>query len=167
MRLYSILVLIPLLAVHSVPPHALADEPVGGMAGGTPGTVFQNPSLGISGILDPTRLSVSNELSYFYASGSGGLPGGGAGLYQNRLTYKISDPLQVTLLLGYEFGSPFGRSYGATGEGGRILPGLALTYQPSENVLVRFQYRTLPSTAHYGYGRSGPYHLSYDPFWDE
>ncbi|MFH1278534.1 MAG: hypothetical protein ABIK65_09165 [Candidatus Eisenbacteria bacterium] len=137
----SIPVLIALFATFS--PGFAGELPYGGV-GGSGESVFQYPSRGMLGILDPAKLSVSHEMSYFYSTGSGSVPGGGLGLYQNRLTYQVADPLRITLHLGYQFASPVGSTYGGDQSANAFLPGLSISYRPTENTLVRFDYRQLP-----------------------
>lgn len=127
---------------------------VAGAAGPSPeltepgSSVYAYPSRGIVGILDPAKLSMSNEMSYFYSSGSNSVSGGGLGLYQNRLSYQVSDPLRVTLLLGYQFASPVGPTFGGDAASpNAFLPGLAVSYRPTDNLFFQFQYRKLSSAS--------------------
>lgn len=137
---------IPLLiALISTFSPGLADDLLDGSAGGAGAgeSVFQYPSRGMLGILDPAKLSMSQEMSYFYSTGTGNVPGGGLGLYQNRLTYRVADPLRVSLILGYQFASPVGSTYGGESSADVFLPGLSISYRPTENMFVRFDYRSL------------------------
>ena len=119
------------------------DELFAGSESAQPPSVFRTPTQSLTGILDPTKLSLSNSVSFVYASGSG--RSGMSGLYQNRIDYRLADPLTLHVLLGYEYTSPLRRTFGEPDEGGRFLPGFALSYRPSDNLFVRFQYRTVPS----------------------
>ncbi len=131
----------PFLFVPAVA--ANAGTPV---AGGDALSVFQTPSAGIAGLLDPAKLSMSNQVSFLYSSGTNRSPGGGVGFYQNRLSYQVSDPLNITLLLGYQFSSPVGPSLGDPGQRERFLPGLQVSWHPSDNLFFRFEYRSIPPT---------------------
>ena len=136
----TISILVAMITTFSI---ALAGEPSYGGSDGGAGNVFQYPSRGMLGILDPAKLSMSHEMSYFYSTGSRNVPGGGLGMYQNRLTYQVADPLRITLLLGYQFASPVGATYGGESSANVVLPGLSISYRPTENTLVRFDYRHL------------------------
>lgn len=116
------------------------------VAGGDGLSVFRTPSAGVAGLLDPAKLSMSNQVSFLYSSGTKRSPGGGVGFYQNQLSYQVSDPLNITLLLGYQFSSPVGPTLGDPDRGERFLPGLQVSWQPSDNLFFRFEYRSLPST---------------------
>ncbi|MBN1827505.1 MAG: hypothetical protein JW958_14750 [Candidatus Eisenbacteria bacterium] len=139
------------------------DRVFAGSSSASPPSVFRLPSQSLSGILDPTKLSLSNSVSFVYASGSG--RAGMSGLYQNRLSYQLADPLTLTVLLGYEYTSPLRRTFGEPDEGGRFLPGFTLSYRPSDKFLMRVQYRTVPSL--YQAGSWGESLWLRDPFENE
>lgn len=149
----------------SIGPGASAGDLDPGNAPGSPAalSVFNDPSRGIAGILDPSKLDMSNSLSILYASGARGSRGIGVGMYENRLTYRLADPLRVTLLLGYQVSS-FGGGDG-TSNAEEFLPGVAVTYQPSPRFLLQFQYRRLsPFASPYA---SSAYPRSYGLFPEE
>jgi hypothetical protein len=138
---------------------AAAADPLVGV-GASPRSVFDAPS-GLGGILDPAKVSMSNRFSLLYATGSGGASGRGIGLYENRLSYQLADPLRVTFLLGYEF-SPFDRGL-SENEGGEFLPGFSLSYQPNPNFLFQFQYRRISSASYFLHNPR----FTGDPFYEE
>ncbi|MFH1680448.1 MAG: hypothetical protein ABIH26_07370 [Candidatus Eisenbacteria bacterium] len=138
---------------------AVAADPAA--TGAAPGSVFDMPPQGVVGILDPSKLSMSNRFSLLYSSGSGGVPARGIGLYENRLSYQLADPLRVTFLLGYEM-SPFTRGL-SEDEKGEFLPGLSLSYRPNPNFLLQFQYRRISSSAYYLHHPR----FTGDPFYEE
>jgi len=116
--------------------------------------VFQLPSQSVLGILDPSRIDVSNQVTFGYTSG-GAYRSGSYGLYQNRLSYQLSDPLRVTLLLGYQFASPYDDALSGMSERDRFLPGLSVSYVPSDNFALHFEYRRL--SAYSLYDRHDPW----------
>ncbi|NNE10479.1 MAG: hypothetical protein HKN20_18100 [Gemmatimonadetes bacterium] len=128
-----------------LPPFALADDAV------SPGFGYgmEEPSHGLVGILDPAKLKMSHTMTFGYQSGGGATPSGGSGFYENRLSYQLHERLNATVYLGYEIASPYRRSEDES----RIVPGLSLTYTPSDNTLIHFSYRRLNG----GYGRYGSY----------
>ena len=139
-----ILALSVFLLFQTIPAAAGDEGPVfAGSDVAPPPSVFRTPAQSLTGLLDPTKLSLSNSVSFVYASGSG--RSGMSGLYQNRIDYRLADPLTLHVLLGYEYTSPLRRTFGEPDEGGRFLPGFALSYRPSESLFVRFQYQTVPS----------------------
>lgn len=69
------------------------------------------------------------------------------GFYENRMSYQIADPLNLTLYLGYQF-QPMADQSSGGGDLNQILPGFSLTYQPSENFLMHFRYQKLGSQSY-------------------
>ncbi len=132
-----------------LPPFVLADDAV------SPGYGYgleQEPSHGLLGILDPAKLKMSHTMTFGYQSGSGAAPSGGSGFYENRLSYQLHERLNATVYLGYEIASPYRQSEDES----RIVPGLSLTYTPSDNTLIHFSYRKL-NGGHGRYGALSPY----------
>ncbi len=117
-------------------------------------SVFNQPTSGISGILDPSKLDVSHSLSMSFSSSSSSraLPGEGfLGYYENRMSYQLADALNVTLYLGYQFRPTAAGMQGTDGAAAnKVLPGFALTYKPGDNFLMQFSYRKVGSTSLYG-----------------
>jgi hypothetical protein len=126
---------------------ALSDE---SLQSALPRSVFESPSEGIAGILDPSKLKMSNRVSFLYSGGSGSR-GVGLGFYENALTYQVADPLRVTLLLGYQF-SPFGRELASGEKAEQFLPGLSVSYQPRPNLFFQFQYQRISAAYSSLYG---------------
>ncbi len=145
-----------------VPAYSAAQE---GIALGEPDRgVFGRPAAGISGILDPSKLDISHSLSMQYSSSS--RPGGGAntlGMYENQMSYQISDPLNLTLYLGYQFEPMVGEESGR-GKLNQVLPGFSLTYQPGDNFLMQFSYRKLGARPYNYAGYGGfPHSCGFTP----
>ena len=106
-------------------------------------SVFEQSSPDLSGILDPSRLDMSHSLSMGYSSSSRVQRGGNfLGYYENRMSYQLADPLNLTFYLGYQF-QPQAQQTDGQYRQEQILPGFALTYKPSDNFLMHFSYRKL------------------------
>jgi hypothetical protein len=84
----------------------------------------------------PGRLSMRQSYSLTAMSGGGGSMS--SGLYLNTLSYQLSDPLSVTVDVGFH--TPLHSSYpgleAAGGAGSLVLPRLGLEYRPSERFSV-------------------------------
>jgi hypothetical protein len=85
--------------------------------------------------LDPARLHVSTEISM-----GSGFAGTTQGLQVTRLSYRLSEPLGMSVSLANAFGS--NRPGGGNG---MFLEGLDLSYRPLSSVLVQFRYQDLRS----------------------
>lgn len=138
------------VAGGELPPFVLADDAMSPPSG----YALEEPARGLLGILDPAKLKMSHSMTFGYQSGSSAAPSGGSGFYQNRMSYQLHDRLNATVYLGYEIASPYRQSENES----RIVPGLSLTYTPSDNTLIHFSYHKRNG----GYGRYGA--LSPYPF---
>lgn len=127
----------------------------------------QPTGIGFS-LLDPARLQIHHSYSMSYFSGGG--QSGSIGLYMSTLQYQFSKPLTLRVGLGY-LHQPLGfLNENMVGpEGGRILPNVQLDFRPSENMLLRFDYRTVPVSTYdyrYGGGWYSPWSRSTLDAWD-
>jgi hypothetical protein len=124
-----------LLVAASVSLAAAAQaSPAGPEAGlfqpSVPVSAFSRPAFWF----DPSRLQISTEVAV------GGVSGAGAqGLQTTRLSYRIGNPLSMSVSLGNAFG---GRSPQANGF---FLEGFDLQYRPLPSMLVQFRYVDLRS----------------------
>jgi hypothetical protein len=100
---------------------------------------------------DPGRLHMSSTISV----GSGW--GTTSALQTTSFLYQFRAPVAMSVTLGNELGT------GNVGRGASFfLQGLDLSWRPSGNSLVRFQFQDLRSPLQYGYGNGygyagGPY----------
>ena len=95
------------------------------------------------GLLDPAKFSMSHSYSVSYFSGSGS--GVMTGLYMNTMKYAFSDPLSLTVHLGY-LHRPFSSSdtQGMPTDNS-VLSGFELLYQPRKNFFLKIEYGAIPN----------------------
>lgn len=103
-------------------------------------------------LLDPSRLHMTQSYSLMYSSSKAG--SSSLAMYFNSIEYQVSNPLTVRFNIGYLHQPGAILKSGGTGSrGGQIIPGLSLTYRPSDSFLFRFDYRQVPvlNSNYYGY----------------
>jgi hypothetical protein len=98
-------------------------------------------SRGLS-LLDPSRFSMSHSYTVSFTSSGG--EGHMMGLYMNTMNYQFSDPLSVTVHVGYRH-QPFAPANtrqleDATG----VLSGFELEYRPAKNFFLKIEYGATP-----------------------
>jgi hypothetical protein len=105
-------------------------------------------------LFDPSRLTMRQSYSLGYYSGGG--RSGSIGYYLNSIEYVFSNPLRIRVDLGY-LHSPTSMFSGgsSTLNSGVFVPGLAVDWRPSRNILFRLDYRHVPLGV---YGRRTPYY---------
>ncbi len=96
-----------------------------------------------SGLLDPSRVTMSQSLSMSYATW--GKSGIFSNLYANRINYRISDKLELDLNLAVRF-TPQQLNDRSLFQQGRaretlFLPSFGLRYRPTSGVLLEVQYQ--------------------------
>ena len=106
------------------------------------------PSLGRGSdqpvLTDPKRMQVRQSVTFSAASGGGSTYS--QGLYNNEITYRLSDPLTLQLNLGVL--TPLSASGAAAQNfqrGAYLIPDIGLEYRPSESVLFSVKYMSLPA----------------------
>ena len=114
-------------------------------------------------IFNPERFKMNQSYSMFYSSGRFG---GMTGLYTNTVHYKLSDAIKLRFQFGYMLQPSFlnsNRKSFSSINNGIFLPNFDLKYQPSENTIIRFSFKTYtPGLI------STPYYYDYyydDNFW--
>ena len=127
------------------------------------------PTLGLNpvrGLLDPSRMHMSNSLQMGYVNGGG--VSVSRGLYMNNLTYDISRPLSVTTHLGYQFQPSGPAEWNPANNGQQFVGGADLNWQPSDHALFRLSvYRGMypdPYPSPFGYGWN-PYPYGYNSYY--
>ena len=118
---------LPALAAAS--PVPTASPVTGGWL--TPVSAFARPAAW----LDPSRLSISTEVSVGTGWGGHGVDG----LQVTRLSYRFGAPLAMQVSVGSALGPR------AAGSGSMFLEGLDLAYQPFGSVEFQVHYRDLRS----------------------
>jgi len=80
-------------------------------------------------LLDPSRLKMSHSYTLSYYSSKEG--SGNAGLYLNTLQYRVSEPLTLTMNLGYLHSPVFWQRSHSSLNNQRILSDFQLEYKKS------------------------------------
>jgi hypothetical protein len=95
-------------------------------------------------LVDPRRLQTSQSVSMMAVSGGGGSYS--QSFVQNRIDYRLSEPLTLHLNLGLLTPMQASGAY-AQGlkKGTYLVPDLGLDYKPSESVLFSLRYVSVPS----------------------
>jgi hypothetical protein len=119
---------------------------------GDPEQYFRNPAAfgiqNLRGLLDPTRMHMSNSLSMGYVSGNG--VSASRGLYMNTLDYQISRPLSVTTHLGYQFQPRGPAEMNPANNGSQFVGGADLNWRPTNNSVFRLSlYRNMAPQNYY------------------
>lgn len=97
----------------------------------------------LNGIMDPTRLSMSQSYSMSYSSAGGG--GFMQGMYLNNMSYRLSPKMMLGLQMGY-LHTPYNSYSGGFNQSvnGDIIGGASLTYRPSKNVALSLGFSRMP-----------------------
>ena len=91
------------------------------------------------GLLDPSKFDMKQSFSMTYqTNGKQSLM---SNIYVNTLSYQISKPLSMKIHLGVAH-SPSAFSSILKSDETHFLPGLELTYKPSNNFIIHFEYNT-------------------------
>jgi hypothetical protein len=106
------------------------------------------PSLGPGSaqpvLMDPKRVQMSQSVTFSAMSGGG--QSYSQSMVQNRIDYRLSDPLTLHLDLGIL--TPLQAS-GAAAQGlqrgAYLIPDIGLEYRPSESLLFALRYVSVPS----------------------
>ena len=101
------------------------------------------------GFLDPSRMTFQHSYSMSYLTSGG--QGVMRGLFMESIGYRLSNPLSLTLNLGFMH-QPYS-SYGPDGitQGANFVGGAALNWQPSKNMFLRFEVGRYPAGSQMGY----------------
>jgi len=102
-----------------------------------------NLNAGLGKLFDPSRLSMQQSFTMGYASsGKSSLL---SNTYRNSMNYRLSQKLELKLDLAYSYlPSAFNKSaYRIDGQRqGMFLPSFGLKYQPSQNMIIQFEYNS-------------------------
>jgi len=120
----------------------LASGPAYGQLGGSfsAGPVKAKPQFSL---LDPSRLHMTQSYSMWFSSSRAG--SSNLAMYLNSIEYQISDPLKIRVDVGYLHRPGAILKNGTNGlEEGKIMPGLSISWRPSNSFMMRFDYRQTP-----------------------
>ncbi len=114
---------------------------------------FINPTLYSPSIIDLNKITMNHTISF-----TGGISSNQQSIYQslytNHINYQISSKLNFRLDLNFvNYGSAsFDQKFRFEGNGDNqstILPEFSLTYKPSENFNIIFEYRNVSLSNHW------------------
>jgi len=98
------------------------------------------PVSGRNSLLDPSRLQISHQLVFSYASGSM-VTQNTAGLFLTSFQYAVSNPLTLNVTLGSALTHSQPRGFQANE---LFLQNFSLRYAPNDNFLLFFSYNGAP-----------------------
>lgn len=96
-------------------------------------------------LVDPKRMRMSQSVTFSAMSGGG--QSYSQSMVQNRIDYRLSDPLTLHLDLGIL--TPLqasGTAAQGLQKGAYLIPDIGLEYRPSESVLLALRYVSVPSS---------------------
>lgn len=135
-RFTLLAVLLPLALTHAQFSGTFPSAP-GGIPALGPGS--EQPVL-----VNPKRMQMSQSVTMSAGSGGGG--SFSQTFYQNRIDYRLSDPLTLHLNLGLL--TPL-QSTGVYSQGMQkgtyLVPDVGLEYRPSESTVLSLRYTSVPS----------------------
>ena len=99
-------------------------------------------SRGLS-LLDPGRFSMSQSYTMSFTSSGG--KGQMMGLYMNTMKYQFSDPLSVTVHVGYMHQPFASANTRQLKDVSGVLSGFELEYRPAKNLFLKIEYGATPS----------------------
>jgi hypothetical protein len=135
MLLMVVLVLLPVLAFGQLK-EQLKPQPFSQLLTRPQGLI------GLLG-LNPNRFSMQHSYSLSYMSlGGNGLS---QGVYLNTMSYRFSDPLQVSLQWGFLNQPLSGLGVPSIYQNGFFLSGASVDYKPSRNISIGVQFNHNPT----------------------
>jgi hypothetical protein len=115
-----------------------------------PSELVRKPGGIFGSLLDPSKFSMTHSYSISFLSM--GNQAFNEGLYLNTMRYRISDPLSAQVQIGY-LHQPLGAWGNSENTNGVLFVRSAtFKYQPSDGLVVRFDYAAMPSTADSPFG---------------
>ena len=115
-----------------------------------------------SSLLDPSKISMSQQYSMLFTSGQGG--SGATGLFMNTISYRYSPSMLLRVHIGVEHvlmsSAPSHLRVEQNGKS-RIIPGFDFTYRPTDNTFFHVSYGTTRSRY------LDNHYLATDPSWIE
>jgi len=114
-------------------------------------------------LLNPNRFSMNQSVSMSF--GSGGDGSYSSGLYLNTISYRLADPLTLSMDIGFHApfyssmqGLPSGNLWDGTTSSSLVLPRIGLNYQPTDNTLISLQLvNGADAVKAYGYPTGNPF----------
>ncbi len=94
--------------------------------------------------LDAKKFSMNHSFSLGFSS-----LGGGSALYLNTMQYRFSNPLTLFLQVGIQSRALGGRSIYGAQDSQMFVSGAGLSYKPSDNFGLYFEYSQSPAASTY------------------
>ncbi len=157
MRIFAALSLVLLLPALASAQLKSPDKPASFSQLLTQGLSAPRSLIGMIG-LNPNRFSMQQSYSLSYLSAGG--QGFSQGVYLNTMSYRFSDPLQVSLQWGIMNQPLSSLGVPSMYSSGFFLSGANLEYKPSKNMSVGIQFNSYPAGSYY------PYRAGYYPYYD-
>lgn len=115
---------------------------------------------GISGLIDPSRLTMNHQIGMGYSSMGG--EGYAQGYYLNTMTYRFNAPVLLQLRLGAT-NNPFAEVSAMPGQStvasmlqnAEFFGGADLVWKPTENTRFQISIDQVPAGMYSSYGRYG------------
>jgi hypothetical protein len=128
----------------------------------TPTNVLGNSSAKSKfSLFDPTRLHMNQSYSLMFSSSKSG--SSNIAMYLNSIEYQVSNPLTIRFDIGYLHQPGALMKNGARAlQDGRIIPAVSINWRPSDNFMLRFDYRQVPVLYN-----NGGYPNYYNSLWDD
>jgi len=105
-------------------------------------------------LFDPRKFSISNSLVFGYSSGGSGYGNGSAGLFTSSLGYQLKSNMALHVNVGAHMNPAFG---GSDKTSGVFLEGATFDWRPTNNSLLRVEYRDIRSPLQSPWGYAPAY----------
>ncbi len=101
------------------------------------------------GLFNPSRMTFSHSISSSYISSGG--EGVMRNMFMETIGYRISQPLTLTMNIGY-LQQPYSTfNQNSALSSGRFMGSAALTWRPRDNMFLHLEVGNIPSYGNYGY----------------
>ncbi|MCF7811210.1 hypothetical protein K9N50_09525 [bacterium] len=100
-----------------------------------------NSGMSTDGLIDPSRLTVQHNVSFGFATGNG--QSLTQSLYTATFGYRLSDPLTLSFLMGYQDSRLAGQSI-YPNNFNSMIGGVALDWRPTHNFQMRIELIQAP-----------------------
>jgi len=133
---------------------------------------LKNPPIvqGFQGLLDPSRITMHQQIGMSYSSYGGS--GYTQGYYLNTLSYRFNAPVLLNIHTGVTNNpfstenSPGSTSFGPVLGNAEFFGGADLNWKPANNVFVQFSFYKVPGSLFYNnlFNYTNPYYRSLGAF---
>jgi len=118
-----------------------------------------NSGISTGGLIDPSKLTVQHNVSFGFATGNG--QSLTQSLYTATFGYRLSDPLTLSFLMGYQDNRLAGQSI-YPNSFNSMIGGVALDWRPSHNFQLHIELLQAPGLyLNNGYNNTGQFTPTY------